>query len=122
MSIPQIRKVLSESLFGEEQPKIGFMEYDYSGTDVSEFENLFKTLKDQLNQVSVNTKYMRDKKEQRRIIIVTTQDKAEAVDDIFSYFKIPCVKSIFDPQGPDEKAQNNYPELSDVQNAGRRTY
>jgi hypothetical protein len=60
--------------------------------------------------------------DQKKILIVTTQDRATDVEDIFSYFKMPCVKSIFDPQTPDEKAQNHYPEPSEVQNTGHRLY
>ena len=122
MSIQKIRNILNESLFGSEKPKVGFMEYDYSGVEFEQFDDFFEEIRKQLKQVSVDTKNMRNVKEQKRIIIVTTQDKAAAVQDIFAYYEVPCVKSIFDTQSPDVKAQNNYPEPSDVQNTGQTKF
>jgi hypothetical protein len=60
MSLNDIRKVLNESLFGDNsEPKVGFMEYDYSDVDMEEFDNLFQTIKDQLDQISVDSKTMK---------------------------------------------------------------
>ncbi len=122
MSIQKIRKTLKESLFGNTPPKVGFMEYDYSNINIEQFDDFFNTVRDQLNQVSVNTKVMRNLKDQKRIIIVTTQDKVDTIEDVFKYFNVPCVKSIFDTKPPNDNAQNNYPETSDVQNTRHRLF
>lgn len=121
MSIQRIRNILKESLFGN-QPKVGFMEYDWGEIADEQIDEVYENLKDQLRSVNVDVSKMNIDKESRKLIIVVTSDKEDAVADVFNFFKIPCIKSVFDPKAETEKAQHNYPEPSPVQDSNRVVY
>lgn len=98
-----IKKILFESLYGS---KVGFMRFNWESCDDTQIDKIFEEIKSQLEQISVDTSKLKNLKDEKKIIIVTTEDKAYDIQTVFEYFKMPLENSIFDTSSTDECPDN----------------
>lgn len=99
----RIKKLLIESLYGS---KVGFMRFCWESADETQIDRIVEEIKNQLEQISVDTSCLKNLKDEKKIIIVTTEDKAYDIQTVFEYFGMPLENSIFDPTEGEEIPDN----------------
>jgi hypothetical protein len=89
-----IRRVIIESLYN---PRNGFMKFNWSEScDDMNIDKIFQEILDELDEISIDTSKIRNLRDDRKIIIITTEDHAVDIEKIFSYFGMSLDEKIFE--------------------------
>lgn len=111
----EIKKILSETLYGPIRDTRGFIEFAWDRFDDAEIDEWYGRAKEQLERIGIDTKFMKLHRDERRIGIVTNQDQASDIIEIMNTFGFQAVKTVFDTQNPEEDPNDYYPEISSPQ-------
>ena len=101
-----IKKALLESLYDQTEPKVGFMRFNWEAIDDSQIDKIFEQIRSQLEQISVDISKLNNLKDSRKIMIITTEDRSEDIQNIFDYFQMPLDNMIFDTDQCDGQPDN----------------